>query len=195
MTVTVSAERLFFTADTHFYHKNINYIMKRPYSSMEEMIETMILLWNTTVPKDGTVFHLGDVSFGNTTNTVSVLGQLNGKIHLIKGNHDHGMSATVREIFTTTSDYTELLVNEGGGTKQRISLMHYPLRVWNHSHYGAWNLHGHSHGSLEPIGKQLDVGVDCCAYKPISYHDIKKYMDASSIVNQDHHKVRIHEMA
>lgn len=195
MTQTVSANKLFFTADTHFFHKNINNIMKRPFKDMDEMIETMIRLWNVTVPKDGTVFHLGDVSFGNTVNTVSVLGQLNGKIHLVSGNHDPGMSATVKDMFHSKQDYLELLVDEGGGTKQRISLMHYPMRVWNQSHYGAWQLHGHSHGSLPPIGKQLDVGVDCCGYKPISYYDIKKYMAASPIVTQDHHKDRSYEVA
>ena len=190
MTILVPEDKVFFTADTHFFHRNINAIMRRPYKDMDEMIETMIRLWNVVVPKDGIVFHLGDVSFGKPDETMGVLGQLNGTIHLIRGNHDKDMRGAVKGMFSSIQDYHEIRVEESGGTKQDISLMHYAMRVWNKSHYGAWQLHGHSHGSMPPIGRQLDVGVDCCNYKPIGYNDIKKYIMTAPIVNQDHHKVR-----
>ena len=51
------------------------------------------------------------------------------------------------------------------------------MRVWNKSHYGSWELYGHSHGTLEPIGKQLDVGVDTNNFYPYSFEDIKKRLD------------------
>lgn len=183
----VPEDRTFFTADTHFFHKNINKLMNRPFKDMDEMIETMVRLWNAVVPKDGIVFHLGDLSFGKADETVSVLGQLNGAIHLIRGNHDKDMRGAVKSMFASIHDYLEIKVVENGGTPQNISLMHYAMRVWNKSHYGAWQLHGHSHGSMPPIGRQLDVGVDCCGYKPISYPDVKKYILTAPIVNQDHH--------
>ena len=188
MTMLIPADKVFFTADTHYFHKNINRIMNRPFKDMDEMIDTMIRLWNVVVPRDGIVFHLGDVSFGKADETLGVIGQLNGNIHLIRGNHDKDMKGAVKSMFLSINDYLEIKVAEAGGTTQGISLMHYAMRVWNKSHYGTWQLHGHSHGSMQPIGKQLDVGVDCCDYKPISYYDIKKYMQTVMIVNNDHHR-------
>ena len=32
--------------------------------------------------------------------------------------------------------------------EQDIVLCHYAMRVWQKSHYGAWMLYGHSHGTL-----------------------------------------------
>jgi calcineurin-like phosphoesterase family protein len=34
------------------------------------------------------------------------------------------------------------------------------MRVWPRSHHNSWQLYGHSHGKLLPIGKQWDIGVD-----------------------------------
>ena len=48
--------------------------------------------------------------------------------------------------------------------------------VWGKSHYNSWQLYGHSHGGLAPIGKQLDIGVDSHGYFPWSYDEIKLYM-------------------
>lgn len=59
-----SGENLFFTSDTHFFHEGIIKFCTRPFESVEEMNETLIRNWNETVPKDGTVFHLGDFAFG-----------------------------------------------------------------------------------------------------------------------------------
>ena len=52
------------------------------------------------------------------------------------------------------------------------------MRVWHKSHFNSWQLYGHSHGSLEPIGKQLDVGVDTNRFKPISFDQIKNLMNS-----------------
>jgi calcineurin-like phosphoesterase family protein len=51
------------------------------------------------------------------------------------------------------------------------------MRVWNLSHFNAWQLYGHSHGTLEPRGKQYDVGVDSNAFKPVSFTYLKKIME------------------
>jgi calcineurin-like phosphoesterase family protein len=47
------------------------------------------------------------------------------------------------------------------------------MRVWNKSHLNSWQLYGHSHGDLDPIGKQYDVGVDSNDFKPLSYEEIE----------------------
>jgi calcineurin-like phosphoesterase family protein len=38
------------------------------------------------------------------------------------------------------------------------------------------HLFGHSHGTLEPIGKSWDVGVDKNGYAPLSWDEIVEIM-------------------
>ena len=58
----------FVISDTHFGHTNSWEKFKlsdgsplRPFSSTEEMDETMIERWNAKVKQQDTVYHLGDV--------------------------------------------------------------------------------------------------------------------------------------
>ena len=51
------------------------------------------------------------------------------------------------------------------------------MRVWHRSHYNAWQLYGHSHAKLEPIGKQYDVGVDNNNFMPVSFNELVEIMD------------------
>ena len=50
------------------------------------------------------------------------------------------------------------------------------MRTWASSHYNAWQLYGHSHARLEPIGKQMDVGVDAHGFFPIHIDQVCKHM-------------------
>ena len=84
----VSEDNLFFTSDTHFFHKNIIRFCQRPFNDMDDMQEKLISNWNNTVPKDGIVFFLGDFAFGNSTEWIKIINQLNGYIYFILGNHD-----------------------------------------------------------------------------------------------------------
>lgn len=50
----------YFTADTHFFHKNIIRYCDRPFESITKMNNVMINNWNNTVGKNDTVYALGD---------------------------------------------------------------------------------------------------------------------------------------
>jgi calcineurin-like phosphoesterase family protein len=67
--------------------------------------------------------------------------------------------------------YAEL---EEGGTF--LVLCHYPLRSWHRMSRGALNLHGHSHGRLAPLPRQVDVGVDVWNFRPITLADIRAHL-------------------
>jgi len=173
---------IYFTADTHFFHggngKNRGVIKycNRPFSSVEEMNEKLIENWNNTVGKKDTVYHLGDFAFGKKEDVRKLRFRLNGKIHLILGNHDYRNKLNKLEnTFTSISDIKTIKYE-----KQIIVLCHYALRVWDRSCYNTWQLYGHSHGNLPPDGKQIDVGVDVGKrYAPVSFDTIKlimKYM-------------------
>jgi len=44
------------------------------------------------------------------------------------------------------------------------------------ANYNSWQLYGHSHGRLKPIGKQMDVGVDTHNFYPYSVKEIVEEM-------------------
>ena len=158
---------IFFTADTHFRHKNIIRYDGRPFSSVEEMDEVLIRNWNAIVQTTDSVYHLGDVGIGRPTALRAILDRLNGKIFLIRGNHDKSAEHSLcRDRFEWIKDYH--FATFGNGIK--IALFHYALRVWDRSHHGAWHLYGHSHGRLKPIegSLSLDIGVNSWDYKPVA---------------------------
>ena len=154
---------IYFTADTHFGHKNIIKYCNRPFDSVYEMNETIIKNWNDVVGLRDVVYHLGDFGFKGAD---SILSRLNGQIHLIHGNHDNSMIKRNRR-FITSSPIKEIRIN---GIK--TVLQHYSMRVWNASFHGSYHLFGHSHGSLSSYGLSFDVGVDAWNYTPISEEQV-----------------------
>ena len=89
-------DRIFFTADTHWGHRNIIKYCQRPFADVDEMNETLITNWNNSVGKDDIVFHLGDFAMGGSADWSRLLDRLNGRIYLILGNHD--MKTMLRKI-------------------------------------------------------------------------------------------------
>lgn len=178
--------KLFFTADTHFGHNNVIKYCNRPYKDIKEMCEKIILKWNEVVSPLDTVVHLGDFSFANPVLSRRISEALNGYIILVRGNHDSDKIIDACG-FSDVVDFLELKIKDGD-IIQKISCMHYPMAIWPSSHYGAWHLHGHSHGAYTiPDRKILDVGWDV-HNRPISYQEVKEYMAGRPPSNtQDHH--------
>lgn len=152
---------LFFTADTHFGdHRRIN-IHGRPFESVAAMDAAMIVRWNEAVGPEDELRHLGDFC-RKAGDAAELLARLNGRKHLLRGNNDPD-AAAVCGLWESVQDYRELTV-EG----RPLVLCHYPFRSWNGQHKGAVNLHGHSHGRLEPLPRQIDVGVDAWEFRPVA---------------------------
>lgn len=179
----------FFTSDTHYFHKNIIKYSNRPYRSVEEMNAALIENFNKKVRPIDTWYHLGDFGFAQPQELRKIKLQLNGIGHLILGNHDHAKD--FYGSFETVGPYKEIKIPDPDAKQgiQRIVLFHYSGRVWNQSHRGAWQLYGHSHGTLynDPNLLSMDVGVDPCGYNPISYEEVKELMKKKTFKPIDHH--------
>jgi calcineurin-like phosphoesterase family protein len=169
-------KNVYFTADTHFGHKNIIKFCNRPYDSVEEMDEGLIAAWNSIVKKTDVVWHLGDFSFYNSTKSAEILKRLNGTKALIKGNHDSQQAAWWFELWDAVYDYYEFREN-----KIRYKLFHYPIEEWaNGIHY-----HGHSHGNMSraiiPKPNRIDVGIDAFPdiykYAPVHFDTLLEMID------------------
>lgn len=165
-----------FTADNHFDHANIIRYCNRPFTTVGSMNAVMIDNWNSVVhPVDDVVYVLGDFCMGGKKVARKFFSRLNGRIIVVPGSHDRrwidGSAPTFSRKVTVLFPLTTITIE-----KQPIVLCHYAMRVWNKSHYNSWQLYGHSHGKLPPMGKQHDVGVDNNNFYPVSFDQIKKIM-------------------
>ena len=141
---------IYFTADTHFGHRNIIDFCHRPFADVNEMRECIINNINARVGEKDELWHLGDFGLHLRTEDVKeLLKRLVCKhVKLILGNHDpHQIGQAFEECY---------LAHVVKWNHQRFYLSHYPLRAWG-EHF---QLHGHEHGTMQPLVGQLDVGVD-----------------------------------
>ena len=123
---------------------------------------------NNEVVRDGdTVIHAGDFTLDNNGFAQLIIERLRGKHIFLKGSHDYWLKGK--------SNIHEIWERKFEG--QYIVACHYSMRTWARSHYNSWQLYGHSHGRLEPVGKQWDVGVDNNNYYPVSFEQIKDIMN------------------
>jgi calcineurin-like phosphoesterase family protein len=124
--------------------------------------------WNAVVGPDDEVWHLGDFALRTSpADAAALLGALRGRKHLVTGNNDLPAIVALPG-WTSTQPYAEITVE---GT--RLVLCHYAFRTWNGMAKGALNLHGHSHGRLKPLPRQIDVGVDVWDFRPVTLDRIR----------------------
>lgn len=167
---------IFFTSDTHFGHTNVIKYCNRPFSDVHEMNKELTDRWNAVVGPRDDVYHLGDFSLSKSKPRTFVE-MLNGRIHLIQGNHDKKVN---NQGFASVQHYKELTWED-----RKFVLLHYPMLTWNKARYGAIHLFGHVHG-LFTVQKgrktiegrnSMDVGVDCHDYAPISIEDVIRIIE------------------
>ncbi len=177
---------IFFTADTHYDHKRIIEFSERPFDNLDEMNEIRVKNWNDRVKPGDRVYHLGDFSLGPEDRAVAFSKRLMGQKFYIFGNHDKRLRKNKDFLsqWVWAKDLDHITIGD-----QKIVLCHYPFLTWAGSHRGAWDLHGHSHGSLkdDPGSLRVDVGVDCFNYAPVSFEEIQVLMKKKEFVPVDHH--------
>ena len=168
---------IFFTADLHLGHANIIRHCARPFSSVYEMDEHLIAAWNSRVGTKDSVYVVGDFIFRNSVSPNEYLNRLNGKKHIILGNHDKDWVKKIdlEKYFTSTERFAE--INDG---KLRMVLCHYPLMSWNHMAKGSYMIHGHIHNKrdalyfplLQQMPNLLNAGVDINDYRPVTFEEL-----------------------
>ena len=159
---------VWFTADTHFGHGGALGRFGRPFASVADMDDALVARWNESVGRDDEVWHLGDFAYRVAPERMSaLLARLNGAKHLVTGNND-GPATVSLSGWASVQAYREIELDGA-----RLVLCHYPFRTWNGMYKGALNLHGHSHGQLAGLTRQVDVGVDVWDYRPVTLDRIR----------------------
>lgn len=172
---------IWFSSDLHAGHDRLRFLSPetRPFSSVEEMDNTLINNWNSCVKHEDTIYHLGDFAWRDHK---SILSRLHGKIVFIKGNHDKELLKIIPNI----PDILEITVN-----KQHIVLCHYPMKTWNRSHHGSWQLYGHCHSDLPDDEEtwSTDVGMDRWNCKPVSFEQLQElFSKRHNKLLKNHHR-------
>jgi calcineurin-like phosphoesterase family protein len=198
---------VWFTSDPHAYHKNIcrgttswdltgSHQSTRDFNTPEEMTQEIIDKWNGVIKPNDVLYCLGDWAFAGHENIKRFREQLHCKtIHLIFGNHDQHIkpiNSPYRQQFTSCQDVLEFSLKidsqkSGKYGKQGFFLSHYSHQVWNQAHHGTIHLFGHSHGSLQGIGRSMDVGVDTHDLYPYHLDEILWMMKDIPFIQVDHH--------
>jgi len=186
---------VYFTSDTHFWHKHIIEYCQRPWANVEEMNAGMIARWNSRIQPDDEVHFIGDFAFCGTTKAQDVFAQLAGRKHLILGNHDYQSAKklgweSMRD-YALIRPHIEYQDDEGELKKipHPIVLCHFPILSWDGMAHGSWHLHGHCHGSLKDTGAlRMDVGVDPNDWFPVSLEEVQAKMALRTVVPVDHHR-------
>lgn len=193
----IDIDKLHFVSDTHFTHENLiqYYPARIACGDIDAVDEVMVDNWNRRIAPDDVVYHLGDVAHREPWRATRILRRLNGVKRLIVGNHDTKLIRDRKfrdewdEIYPlsgesrfTTFAYSIKEIFVGVDNPQRIVLSHFPIWEWNAMHHGAWHLHGHVHGKPTGIpGKIMDVSVDGNGLAPVSFAEVKSFMDSRPV--------------
>lgn len=162
--------RYFFSADHHNLHDNIRKYCGRPFVNVKEQEQCLLDNHNSLVKPGDVVYLLGDVSM-TKEGVESLLSKMNGCKYFVLGNHDKKFKNIIKQYCQVVKYLYDIKIKN-----QKITLCHYMMMTWNCSHFGAWQLFGHSHGTVQPIGLQHDVGVDNNDFKPVSFDQLIEIM-------------------
>ncbi len=80
---------IYFTSDLHLGHRGVIEMKNRPFENVEEINQILMENYISVVHKNDTVYILGYISHHMPIEWVNeLIGKMNGKKILIKGNHD-----------------------------------------------------------------------------------------------------------
>ena len=138
---------IYFSSDTHFGHDRDFLKGPRGFALIEEMNEAIIERFNSVVDNDDDLYLLGDCVLGDTEAGLQCLRRLNGRIHIILGNHDTDKRI---EAYEKLENVVEIVVAKRLKYKKyHFYLSHYPTDCANDGEdklsLATINIYGHTH--------------------------------------------------
>ena len=139
---------IYITSDLHLCHNKTWIYYERGFQSVEEMNETIVNNWNSMITNEDDVYILGDLMLEDNDRGMELLRSLNGKLHIILGNHD---TPARQELYKELSNVVEMCYATVLKYKHyNFYLSHYPTLCANFDtdkplKARVINLCGHTH--------------------------------------------------
>ena len=168
----------FILSDLHLGHNNIIRYCRRPFNNAGEMDRVLISNWNLTVGRSDEVIYLGDLRYGHEAQPASgYLGQMNGRVTFIRGNHDTGIPDAIpsRQVSYNGDDF--LFIHNPDDAPPG---------------YTGWIVHGHYHNNdlkrypfINFEKRRVNASCELTGYRPVSLETIhvmiRKYRGLAKI--------------
>ena len=176
----LDAAHVFFTSDHHFRQAATD---ARAHDRDEEMDARRIARWNEKVGPEDVVYYVGDFCDGDSRNpqlwlldVIAVRSRLNGRIFLVKGNHDRLSNADYRQAgFEEVYDQPIVLGD--------FVVSHSPQEWFDQLPSGVKAVYGHVHdaaGYPDATGNTFCCCVERTGDAPVSLKEILERMKAAS---------------
>lgn len=173
---------VYFTSDFHFGHDREFIWKTRGYESLEDMEQDYVKKFNLVVGSDDDVYVLGDLMLGpDSARTLALVGSLNGRLHLVRGNHDTNNRWAAYKDLPNVVEMTEgqFLKYE----KYHFYLSHFPCMTGNLEKETlkqmTLNIYGHTHQKsnfYNDIPYMYHCGVDSHDGYPVAIDTIIREM-------------------
>lgn len=174
-----------FISDLHLNHELV--VKTRNFPSMEKMNETLLHMFDV-VKKGDNIYLLGDVAWdadgAKMLFDYLIMKKKVGKVVLAEGNHDKNWLGKIDLHPRVEVCQTMLIKSQHKNGFRSIFISHYPQMIYDKSHHGAYQLHGHGHmdtidrpmlDALQ-MGKRINVNCELHNYKLWSRSEIEETM-------------------
>lgn len=133
----------------------------------------LVKKWNEVVSKDDIVIYAGDfVDSNDKDDLIDVKNELNGKIILVKGNHDTFSNDVYKDVFDDIYDKLDL-------EDIKVSIVH---DLYEDVRSGWKRIYGHFHRGYSPFSQNVTKDSYCCCVSrnngyPVKLSKILEHMD------------------
>lgn len=180
----------FYIGDTHFGDRGIAKYQS-PFSDTRTMNDTIISNWNRKVRDTDHVYIVGDFSVNANIDFGKFLKRLNGRLHLICGNHDFILLQKKGYLkYFESVDMIKYIKDRG----ENICLCHYPIAEWGGRMNDVKHVYAHIHKNSTDVFKFMhERGNSYCAsaminnYEPCTLEELainnNAYMESFNLLN------------
>lgn len=167
---------IYYFGDSHIEHANVIKHDNRPFSTVEEMNETLLNNYCSRVTNNDTVVFGGDVFFRNQTSPEYYLKQFKGTKLLARGNHDKKWLKD-KSLWKYFDEIGDILTVKDG--KETVIVCHYPLSEWDGYFRGYYHVYNHIHNNtnqayydMKNKERALNGGCMINNYMPVTLEEL-----------------------
>ena len=168
---------IYVTSDWHFGHSREFIYGPRGFTSIEDHDEAIINNHNSIVTNEDDVYVLGDLMLGNNNHGIECILRLNGKLHIVRGNHDTSARIELYKTLPNVVEVADAIRFKCG--KYNFYCYHYPTLTGNLEKETLKqmeiNLYGHTHQTnsfYEDRPYMFHCGIDSNACKPVEINKV-----------------------